>query len=150
MPQLHNCAMCQHWTSLKCFLGTSNYGDSKMNISQRWTFASHGHWAALQHGKINEPCVQQNFFWFQIKITSNPESAALRHSSWCEFAFLSFHFTKTLNQGLPCDWNAGLLFVLFTGSTERINNPCNNGYCSRMEGFFWKDLIYFSSLRWFD
>lgn len=49
MPQCHN------WTSLKSFLGTSNYGHS--NISQRWTFASQGQHAALQHSQINEPCV---------------------------------------------------------------------------------------------
>lgn len=57
MPQFHDWSLCQSWTSLKCFLGTSNYGHSEMNISQHMTFAPQGQHTALQHGKINEPCV---------------------------------------------------------------------------------------------
>lgn len=80
-----------------------------MSILQSMTFASQGQHAALQKGKINEPRAQQNYFWFQMKMTSNPESVALGHPPYCQFAFLSFHITETLNQALPCQekcWTA--------------------------------------------
>lgn len=70
--------LCQHWTSLKSFPGTPNHGHWKMSVSQSVTFASQGQHAALQNSKINEPHAQQNF-WFQMKMTSNPQSVALGH-----------------------------------------------------------------------
>lgn len=50
-------SLCQYWTPLKWFLGTSNYGHLNMNILQSMTFASQGQHIALLHCKINDPCI---------------------------------------------------------------------------------------------
>ena len=62
-PRLQDWSLCQYWTPLKWFLGTSNYGHLNMNILQSRMFTSLGQHIVVLHCKINDPCTSLNFVW---------------------------------------------------------------------------------------